>query len=167
MNVKTLGNIGICLVVFGAFTVFVQKVVSAPDVVTLLKPPVEQSAEVKYLGDKLSLEKYDVLFGQVGNKVDAVFSVRNDSDITVKNFTIHCSLQDESGRQWSESSWKIFDSLPAHQAGEYTFSDKRYVSHNAISHKSKCEIIDAGLVDSKVVAASTKQHHGPAESGHH
>ncbi len=167
MNAKILGNVGICLVILGAFTVFVQKVVSAPDVVTLLKPPVEQSPEVKYLGEKLSLEKYDVLFGQVGNKVDASFTVHNDSDVTVRNFTIYCTLHDDAGIQWSESSWKVFASLPAKQSAPYTFSDRRYISHNAISQKSRCEIIDAGLADGNVVIASAEeQHHGTAEGGH-
>lgn len=168
MNAKILGNVGICLVILGSCAVFLQKVVSAPDVVTLFKPPVEQSPEVKYLGKKLSLEKYDVLFGQVGNKVDASFTVQNDSDLTIKNFTTHCTLHDDAGKQWSESSWKVFASLAANEHAEYTFSDRRYISHNAISHKSRCEIIDAGLADGNVVIASAEeQHHGKTKGEHH
>ncbi len=168
MNAKILGNVGICLVIFGVFAFFIDKVVSAPDVVTLLKPPVEQSPEVKYLGEKLSLEKYNVLFGQVGNKVDASFTVRNDSDSVVKNFTIYCTLHDEAGKQWGDSSWKVFGSLPAKASEEYPFSDRRYISHHAISRESRCEIVDAGLAAGNVVLASAEeQHHGMAEGGHH
>ena len=154
MDRKIIGNITICLLFFGAGLVFLQKLYEAENVVTLLKPPVTPTDAAVYMADSLVLEDYELLFGQVGHKVDAAFVLYNKSDMDVRNITIYCTLHDVDGKQWSDSTWRIYSRIPPNGTGKYTFSDKRYISHKALSHKSYCQIIDLVPADQKILLSS-------------
>lgn len=168
MNYKILGNVGLCIILVCVGLFFTQKIFYAPDVVTLLKPPIQQSAEVNYLGKELVIEDYQVTFGQVGHKVDASFTIHNKSDLDVKNMTVLCTMYDEQGKQWSDSRWKIFDSLEAGQKEQFLFSDKRFISHRAVSHRSVCTIIDLVVVGQDVPVVSVADgHYHKKDASHH
>lgn len=167
MNVKIIGNATICFIIFCSIVFFLQKLHNARDIVTFLKPPVEQSPKVVHLADKVFLEKYDIKFGQVANRVDASFSLRNDSDVEVKNISIFCTFHDNLGKQWGDSRWGFFKTIPPGESQQVSVPDKRYVSHKALSHKSRCEIVDL-VADpiSKATHAAKSEKHDSEETTH-
>ena len=167
MDAKIVGNATICFIVFGSIAFFFQKLHNAPDIVSFLKPPVEQSSAVTQLAENLVLEDYDVKFGQAGNKVDASFSVRNDSDIEVKNISIFCTFHDSSGKQWGDSRWAFFKTIPPGESQQVSVADKRYISHKALSHKSRCEIVDLVAGPAGEAMQATKSGKNDSEDGNH
>lgn len=167
MDAKIIGNATICIIIFCSIAFFLQKLHNAPDIVTFLKPPVEQSPAVIHLAEKLILEDYDVKFGQVGNKVDASFSLRNDSEVEVKNISIFCTFHDSSGKQWGDSRWAFFKTIPQGESQHISVPDKRYISHRALSQKSRCEIVDlVAEPTGEVMHAAKSEKHDSEEKTH-
>lgn len=168
MNYKILGNVGLCIILFCAVALFAQKILDAPDVETLLKPPVKPAAEVQHLGEDILIKDYSVTFGQIGHKVDAAFTIQNRSELDVKNITVYCTMHDDDGKQWSHGRWKIFTTLPAQNDDVFTFTDKRFISHKAVSHKSVCQVIDLEIIGQDIPAVSEHgAQHGDHEMSDH
>lgn len=167
MNVKVIGNAMICFLVFCSVALFMQKFHNAPDVVTFLKPPVEQSPTVLHMADKVILEGFDVKFGQVENRVDASFTLRNDSDVEVKNISVYCSFHDSSEKQWGDSRWAFFDTIPSGESLQVSTTDKRFVSHKALSHKSKCKIVDLAAEQTGGASHEMKSEKHDSEEANH
>ncbi len=167
MNAKVVGNATICFIIFCSIAFFFQKLHDAPDVVSFLKPQVEISPAVLHLADKVVIEDYDIKFGQVENKVDASFSLRNNSDIEVKNISIFCTFHDSLGKQWGDSRWAFFKAIPPGKSLQVSVTDKRYISHKALSQESRCAIVDLVAESSGEVTHATKsEKHDSEETTH-
>lgn len=168
MNRKTFANFAICFLVFCCFAFFLQQFQKASDVEAFVHPAVTAKEHVQELAHLVVLQEAAVQFGQVNNRVDAHFTVTNNSPADIRNLILYCRMFDDDGQQWSYGTWQFFSTVPAGHTVSMEKVDKRYVSHRAISRETRCEITDYAILQPDLVMSqhyTETAHDGGEKAG--
>jgi hypothetical protein len=159
MESKFLGKIVISTVILGLAMLAFNTFSTAPDLTSILLPPVHPSATAQKLESSVLLAGFEIEVPEQGNVARAAFAIDNSSDHDIKNIEILCTMLDATGAEQGRDKWVIYATLKAHTKGIFSHTKKMYVSNRASS--SQCRIVDMKKVTPPLVAF----HRGDANGG--
>ena len=154
---KQWANTVIILIVLIVFVYGIKQIAEAPDVVSLFNPEVEVSGDVIALKDTVTLAAFQLTVNQVTKQVVAAFELNNKSKTTISEVSISCDFYDNDGEFWGRGRWKIFEHLLPDHSERYVLTDRRYISHNTITDRTDCKIVD--LVSSPTAGIAAVKGH--------
>lgn len=152
------GKIAISVFILGLAISAFNTFSTAPDVATILLPPIQVSATAEEMVDTVVLARSEVAVQEKGHLAHAAFAIDNSSRHDIKNIEILCTLVDDAGLEQGRDKWVIYDTIKAHANGVFSSTAKKYVSNRATS--SQCRIVDLELAKPPLIAI----HRGSAES---
>lgn len=158
MDSKFLGKLAISTGILGLAIFAFNTFSTAPDLTSLLLPPVHPSATAQRLQDAVVLAGFELEVQEQGNVARGAFAIDNSSDHDIKNIEILCTLLDDAGAEQGRDKWVIYATLKAHTKGVFSHTKKMYVSTRASS--SQCRIIDMKEVTAPLIAL----HQGEANN---
>ncbi len=161
MDGKFWGKIAISTVILGLVIYAFKTFSTAPDVTTILLPPIQASATAKEMQNTVILVRSEVAVQEKGHLARASFAIDNSSSHDIKNIEILCTLKDNAGHGQGRDKWVIYDTIKANANGVFSSTSKKYVSNRATS--SQCRIVDLELATSPLIAIhrrSTEDHGG-------
>jgi len=163
MDSKFLGKIAISTVILGLAMFAFNTFNTAPDLTSILLPPVHSSATAQKLQDSVVLAGFEIEVPENGNVARAAFAIDNSSDHDIKNIEILCTLLDATGAEQGRNKWVIYATLKAHTKGVFSHTKKMYVSNRASS--SQCLIIDMKEVTAPLIALHRGDANGRGSHG--
>ncbi|MCB2217487.1 hypothetical protein [Desulfofustis glycolicus] len=159
-HLKLGANIVLCLVILFLVSYGIKRVAEAPDVVGLLEQSVVPGPRVATIGDQLELVDYRLDLHQIGNRVQAVFTVANNGDRQLRDPAIDCELFDRFGERRGVDRWVIYDTVPARSEESYVLEKQSYVSPLVDPATVTCRIVDIhGPARPLVVHEQNRHHH--------
>ncbi|MBW6521209.1 MAG: hypothetical protein K0A99_09420 [Desulfoarculaceae bacterium] len=157
MDRKFWSKIAISTVILGLAMFAFNTFGTAPDLTSILLPPVQPSATAQELQDTVVLVGFEMEVPEKGHVARAAFAIDNSSDHDIKNVEILCTLLDATGAEQGRNKWVIYNTLKAHTTGVFSHTKKMYVSDRVSS--SQCRIVDMKRVTSPLIAV----HRGDAQ----
>ncbi len=170
MSGKFWGNIGlgavlVCLVGFA-----VTKISASSGVEGLFLPEVKVSDSTAELLHSVELVRAKVMIQKKVNNIDAAFGIENRGGHDIKNISILCTSFDTNGKEQGRDKWIVFDTVKSHARGDFTFSDKKFISDTVV--RSECQIVDLEVAKAPLItvhrgaAGHGTEHGGEADAAH-
>ncbi|MBU0945327.1 MAG: hypothetical protein KJ804_10080 [Proteobacteria bacterium] len=170
MNGKFWGNVGLSVVLVGLLSFAYGKVSASSGVQGLFLPEVKVSASTEALLHSVALVRSEVKVHADNLQVDSSFSIENKSEQDIKNVAILCTLFDSQNREQGRDKWVVYDTVKSQGNGDFTFSDKRYISDTVV--RSDCQIVDIQVAKApfisvhRVAAGQGGGHEKQGAAGH-
>ena len=146
-------NYILCLIIFLVIGLGIKRAVEAPDLFSLLNPPVRATGRFQALEDQVILDRVDVSIDRVRSTLDGRLTITNKTRNDLFDVVIHCALRDRAGNYWGSNQWIIHDTVPVGTTHQFEVAARRYVPAAVSEDTLSCAIIDLKLKE-----ASLAQH---------